>query len=60
MDLFAAHTALAVTAYVVLAVGLVASIVSAGVLAQLAVRNRRERLTQDALGTAHRGHALSR
>jgi len=44
MDLIAAHTALVVFSYVVIAVGLVATVVSVGVITEFVVRNRKARL----------------
>jgi hypothetical protein len=61
MDLFAAHTALAVFSYVVVAVGLIASVVSVGVIAEFVVRNRKARLERhQSIGTYYRGLAVSR
>lgn len=61
MDLFAAHTALAVFSYVVLAVGVVAAVVSIGVIAEFVVRNRKARLARhESIGTYYRGLAVSR
>jgi hypothetical protein len=61
MDLFAAHTALAVLSYVVLAVGVVAAVVSIGVIAEFVVRNRKARLARhESIATYYRGLAVSR
>lgn len=61
MDLFAAHTALAVFSYVVVAVGLVAALVSVGVIAEFVVRNRKARLANhQSIGSYYRGLAVSR
>ncbi len=61
MDLFAAHTAIAVLAYIVIAVGVVAALVSVGVIAEFVVRNRKARLArQESIGTYYRGLAVSR
>ena len=55
MDLFAAHTTLAVLSYVVVAVGVIAAVVSVGVIAEFLVRNRRTRLaSNDSNGTYYR------
>lgn len=61
MDLFAAHTALAVLSYVVLAVGVLGSLVALGVIGEFVVRNRRARLDRDeSIGSYYRGLALTR
>ena len=52
---------LAVLAYIVIAVGAVASVVSIGVIADFVVRNRKARLArQESIGTYYRGLAVSR
>jgi hypothetical protein len=61
MDLFAANTALAVISYVVVAIGLVAALVSLGVIVAFLVRNRKARLARhESIGSYYRGLALSR
>jgi hypothetical protein len=61
MDLYAAHTAIAVLAYIIIAVGAVAAVVSVGVIADFVVRNRRARLERhESIGTYYRGLAVSR
>ena len=55
MDLFAAHTALAVFAYTVVAIGVLASVVAIGVIAEFVVSNRRERLARhQSIGSYYR------
>ncbi len=61
MDLFAAHTTLAVLSYIVVAVGVLAAVVSVGVIAEFLLRNRKARLArQESIGTYYRGLAVSR
>ena len=60
MDLFAAHTALAVFAYAVVAIAVIASVVAVGVIADFVVSNRRERLARrESIGTYYRELAFS-
>ena len=61
MDLFAAHSTLAVLSYIVVAVGVVAAVVSVGVIAEFLLRNRKTRLARhESIGTYYRGLAVSR
>lgn len=61
MDLYAAHTTLAVLSYIVLVVGVIGSVVALGVIGEFVVRNRRARLDrQESIGTYYRELATSR